>query len=86
MTNMENLEAQLAERERQQKVYDQAIAKLNMRRAKNVRNGYAVMAAADSFGESAANGSMARAAKVAQMFCIAFAFVTPCLLFIAHAL
>lgn len=82
MTNMENLDRQLGEKERQQEVYEKAMAKLKHMRQTQEGEGLTLMFAWDAFGTSAAEGTLiGKAAKGAQMFCIAFAFAAPPLLF-----
>jgi hypothetical protein len=82
MSNMENLEAQLAERDRQQRVYDAAMTSLKHQRLDQDGAGLALMFAWDSFGEEVReNRAFAMMSKLSGMFCIGFAFVTPCLLF-----
>lgn len=45
------------------------------------RGGYAVMAGVMAFGEAAEGGRLARIVHGAQLLVIAFAFITPVLLF-----
>ena len=87
MTDMQNLEAQLSEKERQQRVYEAAMASLKQQRIDTERSGYALMAGWTTFGEKVEQGgTTTKIAKGAEMFCIGFAFLTPCLLFAAYVL
>lgn len=87
MTNMENLDAQLAEKDRQQRVYEAAMASLKQQRLESEGAGLTLMFGWDEFGEQTKpGGSLAIASKAAEMFCIGFAFFAPCLLFAAYAL
>ncbi len=87
MTNMENLDRQLGEKERQQRVYEEAMAKLNHMRQTQEGEGLTLMFAWDAFGEAAAETSIiGKAAKGAEMFCIGFACAAPVLLFWAYVL
>lgn len=87
MTDMQNLSAQLNEMDRQQRVYETAMASLNKQRSMREAEGLALMFAWDTFGEEAlGDTAIGKASKVAAMFCIGFAFLTPCLLFIKYAL
>ena len=85
MTNMESLNAQLAEKERQQRVYDRAMASIKQQRLDEEGAGLTLMFGWDEFGAQTKTGLMARAAKAAEFFCIGFAFLAPVLLFWSYA-
>lgn len=81
MTNMENLETQLGEKERQQHVYEQALNSINANKTRRSASGYAVMAAAIGYGEgSMGSGKFGKISHAAKLFCIGFAFLVPSLL------
>ncbi|MFK7874611.1 MAG: hypothetical protein AB8B71_02360 [Paracoccaceae bacterium] len=83
MTNMENMDRLLAERERQQEIYDRAMASIKLQRQYREGEGLTLMFAWDAFGEEVTgDGLFAKAGKAAQMFCIGFAFLAPSLLLI----
>ena len=83
MSNMENLNAQLSEKERQRAVYERAMASISLQRKYREGEGEALMFAWDAFGEQTREKGMFRmASQFAMMFCIAFAFLLPSLLFI----
>lgn len=87
MTNMEDLDTQLNEKERQQRVYEAAMRELA--RQRRIREGetLGIMYAWHAFGErSVADTRLGKLAHVAQLFCIGFAFLTPCLLVARHLL
>lgn len=87
MSNMENLDAQLSEKERQQRVYEAAMRQLARQRALREGEGLALMFAWDAFGEEAQAGRrLGRISQWAANFCIGFAFLTPCLLFARYML
>lgn len=87
MTNMQNLDAQLNEKDRQHQVYTAAMASVKKQRSMREAEGLALMFAWDAFGEETQGDKpLAKAGRVAQMFCIGFAFLTPCLLFMKYAL
>lgn len=87
MSNMESLNAQLSEKERQQRAYEAAMASIERQDMRRERNGVALMLAVDAVGQGTrGTGIVAKAAKGAEMFCIGFAFLTPCLLLAAHVL
>jgi len=87
MTNMENLDRQLDEKARQQRVYEEAMAKLKHKRQTQEGEGLTLMFAWDAFGEAASETSLiGKAAKGAQLFCIGFAFAAPVLLFWTYVL
>ena len=81
MTNMESLNTQLAEKERQQRVYETAMASLKQQDAMDEGAGLTLMFGWDQFGEQVRGGLLARASKAAELFCIGFAFVAPVLMF-----
>ena len=79
---MENLDAALAEKERQQRVYEKAMASLKHQRLSREGEGLTLMFAWDAFGEEVTgNKPLAKAGAAAQMFCVAFAGLAPILLF-----
>lgn len=81
MSNMENLETQLSEKQRQMKVYEQSLASLNVEHRKRTAGGYAVMAAAIGYGEgSLGNARFGKISHGAKLFCIGFAMLVPSLL------
>lgn len=81
MTNMENLETQLSEKERQQAVYEQALKSLKKSQSLRAASGYAVMSAALSYGEgSMGNGAFGKISHYAKLLCILFAFLIPSVL------
>lgn len=81
MTNMENLEYQLSEKERQQKVNELALESLNSDMRRSEARGYAVMSAALGYGEgSTGNGTFGKISHVSKLFCILFAFLIPSIL------
>ena len=85
MSNMQDLDAQLAEKERQQRVYDAAMRKLAARRLAQEGEGLGIVYAWNAFGErSLGDTRLGRLSRLAEKFCIGFAFLTPCLLFARH--
>jgi hypothetical protein len=86
MTNMESLNAQLAEKERQHRVYEKAMASLRRQHLDEEGAGLALMFGWDEFGGQTKTGFMARAAKFAELFCIGFAFFAPVLMFWIYVL
>jgi len=81
MSNMENLETQLSEKERQMNVYEQSIASLNAEKRKREAGGYALMAAAIGYGEGSLGSSrFGKISHGAKLFCIGFAMLVPSLL------
>ena len=81
MSNMENLEFQLSQKEHQEKIYQAAIAKIEFEKTRREAGGYAVMAGALGYGEGAlGNGTFGRISHAAKLFCIGFAFFVPSLL------
>ena len=81
MTNMEDMHTKLTEAERQQQVYDAAMASLKAETVRDERNGYAVMSGFMGYGEAAmGGGAFSKVSHVAKLFCIAFACATPPLL------
>lgn len=86
MTNMESLDAQLAEKERQQAVYEKAMASLKQQNLDEEGAGLALMFGWDEFGGQTKLGVGAKAAKAAEFFCIGFAFFAPVLLFWIYVL
>ncbi|MEE4188580.1 MAG: hypothetical protein V2I76_09075 [Roseobacter sp.] len=81
MSNMENLDTQLSEKERQLRVYEASLASIKSERTKREAGGYAVMAAALGYGEGAlGQGRFGKISHGAKLFCIAFAFLVPSLL------
>lgn len=87
MSNMEDLDSQLSEKARQQRVNDNAMRALERQRMQRERDGLVLMYAWNAFGErSQGNTRLGRLSRVAAMFCIGFAFLTPCLLFARYML
>ncbi len=81
MSNMENLDTQLSEKERQMHVYEESVAAIKMEQTKREAGGYAVMAAAIGYGEGAlGEGRFGKVSHAAKLFCIGFAFLVPSLL------
>lgn len=81
MTNMENLQPQLDEQTRQDRVYDSAMLSLKAAKRDDERQGYAVMSAAMVYGAgSLGDGVFAKISHGAQLFCIGFACAAPPLL------
>ena len=87
MSNMENLDAQLNEKERQQRVYDTAMRELARRSKLREGEGLALIYAWDAFGQRTQGKTLiGRLSHAAELFCIGFAFLAPVLLFAAYAL
>lgn len=81
MSNMENLDLQLSEKERQNAVYTEALAQKSADDTRRSARGYAVMAAALGYGEGAmGTGIFGKVSHAAKLFCIGFAFLVPSLL------
>jgi hypothetical protein len=81
MSNMENLETQLNERERQAAVYAEAMKSVQSEKRRQEAQGYAVLAGALGYGEGAlGKGKFGKITHAAKLFLIAFAFLTPSLL------
>ncbi|MEO0938337.1 MAG: hypothetical protein AAFY38_09295 [Pseudomonadota bacterium] len=81
MTNMEDMQTKLTEAERQQRVYDAAMASLNAEKTARERNGYVLMSSFMGYGEAATgNGIFGKVSELAKVFCIAFACAVPPLL------
>ena len=81
MSNMENLETQLSEKERQMAVYEESLASLETAKRKREAGGYAVMAAAIGYGEGSLGESrFGKVSHAAKLFCILFAMLVPSLL------
>lgn len=86
MSNMENLDKELSERERQARVYERSIASIREKDLKKEASGYGVMSTVLGYGEaSEGDGAFGKISHVAKLFCIAFAGLAPCLL-VAQAL
>lgn len=87
MSNMEDLDGQLSERERQKRVYDAAMAELARQRQRRENAGLGIMAAWGRFGaRTQADRGLGKLSSLATKFCIGFAFLTPCLLFARYML
>ena len=81
MSNMENLERQLSEQERQAQVNARALSAIEAEERKNEARGYAVMASFLGYGEGAlGEGTFGKVSHFAKLFCIGFAFLVPSLL------
>lgn len=81
MSNMESLEVQLNEKERQEKTFNKAVARINAEKRLKEANGYAVMSAVFGYGDGAlGDGKLAKISHGAKLFCIGFAFLLPSLL------
>jgi len=81
MSNMENLETQLSEKERQMTVYEESLASLKAQQRKRKASGYAVMSAAIGYGEgSLGDSTLGKVTHAAKLFCILFAMLVPSLL------
>ncbi len=81
MSNMESLEGQLSEQERQAEVHARAMASINAKRRKSEAQGYGVMSGALGYGEGAlGSGAFGKISHGAKLFCILFAMLTPSLL------
>ncbi|WP_375229864.1 hypothetical protein [Roseobacter sp. S98] len=81
MSNMENLESQLTEKERQARIYDQAVESIQAQQVRRSARGYAVISSAMNYGEGAlGDGAFGRISQGAKMFCILFAMLVPSLL------
>lgn len=87
MSNMEDLDAKLAEKERQQRVYEKAMASLEHQRLSREGEGLTLMFAWDAMGQELKDNNAFNAmGKAAEMFCIGFAFLAPVLLFLTYVL
>lgn len=74
MSKMENMQGALTEQTRQDAVYAQAMASLKNDRMRREAQGYAIMAAALGYGESAlGTGMFGRISHAAKLLCIGFA-------------
>ncbi|WP_299402201.1 hypothetical protein [uncultured Roseobacter sp.] len=81
MSNMESLESQLTEKERQARINAQALSSIEAENTKREAGGYAVMAAALGYGEGAlGDGRFGKVSHAAKLFCILFAMLVPSLL------
>ncbi len=81
MSNMESLEVQLNEKERQEKTFQAAVSRIKAEKRLQEANGYAVMSAAFGYGKGAlGDGKLAKFSHGAKLFCIGFAFLVPSLL------
>lgn len=81
MTDMQNLEKQLSEKERQEAVYQRAMDSLARQRNAREKRGWVTMAAADTYGRGALGSSLfGKLSRAAALFCITFAFLLPSLL------
>ena len=84
MRNMDGTnfqETRSVEELRQDRVYREAIAKINAGAVKKTAGGYAVMVAAQGYGEAAlGKGTFGKTSHAAKLFCIGFAFLLPSLL------
>jgi hypothetical protein len=81
MSNMENMNRQLDEKERQALVHDAALRSIQLEKRRGEAQGYAVLAGAMGYGEGAlGSGRFGKLTHAAKLFLIAFAFLTPSLL------
>ena len=81
MSNMENLDTALTEKERQSAVYARAMESISAERRKSEAQGYAVLSSALGYGEGAlGTGMFGKISHAAKLFCILFAMLTPSLL------
>jgi len=81
MSNMENLESQLSEQERQTKIYEDAVASINADKNRKSAQGYAMMASISGYGEGAmGTGTFGKITHGCKLFLIAFALLVPSLL------
>ncbi|WP_300060927.1 hypothetical protein [uncultured Roseobacter sp.] len=81
MSNMENLDLQLSEHERQSRVNERAVSSIKSRQRRREARGYAVMAGFLGYGEGAlGEGKFGKISHAAKLFCIGFAFLVPSLL------
>ncbi|WP_208353928.1 hypothetical protein [Pseudaestuariivita rosea] len=78
MSNMKNMQNQLDEQQRQDAVYEAAMASVRRSQRAREAGGYAVMSAAMGYGESAmGKGWFSKINHAAKLFCIAAAFIIP---------
>jgi hypothetical protein len=83
MSNMENLDAALEESQRRDAAFREAVRNIETDDNRRMARGHALMAMAMSYGSaSQGSGLFGKLSHAAQLFCIAFAFVAPILLFI----
>ncbi|MFK7764999.1 MAG: hypothetical protein AB8B62_17180 [Roseobacter sp.] len=81
MSNMENLDRQLSEKERQEAVYENAMRLINLKDRSRDANGEKVMSAVMGFGEGAlGDGKLSKVNHFAKLFCIGFTLLLPSLL------
>lgn len=81
MSNMESLENQLSEKDRQARVNAQALSAMKAEQVKREAGGYALMAAVMGYGEGAlGKGAFGKISHAAKLFCILFAMLVPSLL------
>ncbi|WP_295313890.1 hypothetical protein [Roseobacter sp.] len=81
MSNMENLETELSEKERQARVNEAALASIAAERNRRSASGHAVISSAMGYGSGAlGKGVFGRISHAAKLFCILFAFLVPSLL------
>lgn len=81
MSNMEDLEPHLNERERQSQVYRDAVNEIEAKKRRNSARGYAVMAGLMSLDKGAkGHGAMGKIVHGTKLFLILFAFLAPSLL------
>lgn len=78
MTNMEDMNKKLTEAERQQMVYDRAMASLKAEDDRRVQQGYAMMATATGYGDGRLDRGVSGAVvHVARLFVIGFLCAVP---------
>jgi len=81
MTNMESLETQLNEQERQTKVYEAAVASLKAEKTRNAARGHAVMSSFMSYGRASnGDGGFGKVTQLSKLFMIGFLFLAPSIL------
>jgi hypothetical protein len=81
MSNMENLEPQLNEQERQAEVYAAAVKSIEQEKLRKSAQGYAVIGGLMAYGKGAnGTGVFGKVSHFAKLFVILFAFLAPSLL------
>ena len=80
MSNMESLDMQLSEKERQNEVYQTALRRIEAEKRSAAAAGYAVVSAVVNYGQGTSSGAFGKVSHGAKLFCIGFAFLVPSLL------